>query len=52
MMKMAQKKKQIVERTKDRIEMKEEEKLAQQNVKTIIDKDAAEMERQRIAERR
>ena len=52
MMKMAQKKKQIAAAAKERTNMKIDEQFTKQNVKTIIDKEAAELERKKIADKR
>lgn len=49
---MAQKKKQIAAAAKERTNMKIDEQFTKQNVKTIIDKEAAELERKKIADKR
>ena len=52
MMKMAQKKKAIVETVREKQMIKEEEEISKQNVKTIMDADFAEHQRQKIREER
>ena len=52
MMKMAQKKKAIVDTVRQNQMIKEEEEISKQNVKTILDADFAEHQRQKIKEER
>ena len=52
MMKMAKKKKAIVDTVRQNQMIKEEEEISKQNVKTILDADFAEHQRQKIKEER
>ena len=46
---MAQKKKEIAEKAKENVNIKKEEAFGKRNVKTILDAEAAELERKKYA---
>ena len=52
MMKMAQKKKKMAFDAKQRNQIKVEEEISQRNVKTLIDAEAADLERKKIEKTR
>ena len=52
MMRMMQKKNKMIEDAKEAVRIKEEEEITKRNVKTIIDVEAAQMEREKLQENR
>ena len=51
-MKMATTRKKMATSAKENIKIKQEEELTKRNVKTILDEEVAEKERQEIAQKR
>ena len=52
MMQIAGKKKNLAWNAKKKLVIKEEEKITKQNVKTLVDEEAAEVERKKIMTKR
>ena len=52
MMRMMQKKNKMIEDAKEAVRIKEEEEITKRNVKTIMDVEAAQLEREKLQENR
>ena len=51
-MRMMQKKNKMIEDAKEAVRIKEEEEITKRNVKTIMDVEAAQLEREKLQENR